>query len=146
MLFNRSALGGTYAGFGDLELHLGRVGIAVRAVRRGILDDADPRGADTVLELAAGGHTEAITLLDELMDDYAFALINVCAILEPDVITLSGLFEAWGDLVLPRMEERMEGQVVTMPRLVAASLGETGALLGAGIRAFASSGGIASLI
>jgi hypothetical protein len=44
------------------------------------------------------------------------------------------------------MEERMEGQVVTMPRLVAASLGETGALLGAGIRAFASSGGIASLI
>ncbi|SJM52721.1 Xylose-responsive transcription regulator, ROK family [Actinomycetales bacterium JB111] len=146
MLFNRSALGGTYSGFGDLELHLGRVGIAVRAVRRGILDDADPRGADTVLELAAGGNAEAITLLDELMDDYAFALINVCAILEPDVITLSGLFEAWGDLVLPRMEERMEGQVVTMPRLVAASLGETGALLGAGIRAFASSGGIASLI
>ncbi|MGC5627925.1 ROK family protein [Georgenia sp. Z1344] len=146
MLFSPDALGTTFGGFGDLELHLGRVGIASRASALGLVTGNDPRDADVVLERAAAREPGTRALLGELLDDYAFALVNVCALLEPDVVVLSGLFDRWGDLVIPLLASRMEGQVVTMPRLERPSIGPTGALVGAGLRAFQESGGLGSLI
>lgn len=146
MLFTPDSLGSTFEGFGDLELHLGRVGIAARAARRGLVDSADPRNADRFLALADDGAPAAVELLDELMDEFAFALVNVCALLEPDVVALSGLFDHWGDLVVPHLAERMTGQVVTMPRLARSSIGDSAALTGAGIQAFEARGGLPALI
>ncbi|MGC5617326.1 ROK family protein [Georgenia sp. Z1491] len=146
MLFTPDALGTTFEGFGDLELHLGRVGIVARGARRGLVPVGDPRDADVVLELAAAGEPRARALLGELLDDYAFALVNICALLEPDVVVMSGLFDRWGDLVIPLIASRMAGQVITMPRLERPSIGPSGAMTGAGLRAFEERGGLGSLI
>ncbi|MGO1738623.1 MAG: ROK family transcriptional regulator [Actinomycetaceae bacterium] len=146
MLFSPDSLGSTFAGFGDLELHLGRVGIAARAARRGLVPTGEPHQVDPLLELAEGGDDGAVELLGEILDDYAFALVNVCALLEPDVVVLSGLFDTWGELVIPQLRERMLGQVITMPRLERSGLGDAAALRGAGLLALEARGGLPSLI
>ena len=146
MLTEVRSLRRTYEGFGDLELRLGRVGIAQRAARLSLIDPAthDPLG--DLMHAVRDGDPAAARFLAEVLDEYAFSLVNVCAILAPDVITFSGAFAPFAHLVLPGLRARLGQQVAEVPRVVTAATGEDGPLLGAAASAFQAAGGLAGLM
>jgi predicted NBD/HSP70 family sugar kinase len=146
MLTEVRSLSRTYEGFGDLEMRLGRVGIVVRAHSEGLVADEDPSRLDEIVARVAAGDAGAGRFLDEILGEYAFSLVNVCAILAPEVIAFAGLFDDWADAVIPRLREQIHRQVIRMPRLERASSGGRGAVLGAARRAFEEYGSLEGLL
>jgi len=127
-------------------LRLGRAGIAQRAARQSLVDLASPDPLADLMHAVRDGDPDATRFLDEVLDEYAFSLVNVCAILAPDVITFSGAFAPFAHLVLPGLLARLRQQVADVPRLVTAATGQDGPLLGAAASAFQAAGGLAGLM
>ncbi|GAA2173261.1 ROK family protein [Agrococcus versicolor] len=115
--------------FGDLETQLGSIGLERRAQADGIvLAGGDPFAA---LFAALDDTGPAAALAHRVLDEFAVALANVSALLDPEVVVLAGRFAPLADVIVPQLERRLAGRVLHLPRLVPPSTGEDGALLGA---------------
>lgn len=147
MLMGRGSLSHEYEGFGDFESHIGAASLVRRARALGIPDeDGAPLDADGIMRRYAGGDITARRLVDEVLDEFALSLVNVCALLAPEVIVFAGLFERWGPVLLPPLRERLRGHVVRLPILAPGVRGEGAALIGAATLAFERMGAIAGLL
>ncbi len=131
LLMDRSSLGKSYAELGDLEDRVGSEALTREAHRRGI---SVPRGrrltAHDVIDLAAGGNAEASVMLDEILDMVAMAVAAISVIVDPDVIVVgSGLTQDTDD-ILAKIEQRLRGRILRVPRLVPSALGQDAVLRG----------------
>ncbi len=147
LLVDTNSLSNEYTGFGDFESHIGAASLVRRARALGIRDTEEaPLEADEILRRYAGGDQMARGLVEEVLDEFAVSLVNVCALLAPEVIVFSGLFDRWGAVVLPGLRERLRGHVVHLPVLAPGTLGVDAALRGASQVAFERIGGVAGLL
>ena len=146
MLTEVGSLARTYEGFGDLELSLGRTGIVARAQHAGLVPDDDLGRLDELFARVVAGEPRASGFMDEILSEYALSLVNVCAILAPEVVTFAGLFDGWADVVIPRLREQIRRQVIRMPRMERVSTGPGGAIRGAALLAFEECGALEGLL
>lgn len=145
MLLEPTALRRSYPGFGDLEQRLGNEGLVRRAAEESVGPLEGGALIESILKQVESGSKPARVFLDRIFDEFAVALINVCAILEPQMIVFSGTFARWSEEILPELRQRMMGQVLHMPELAAASL-EFPALVGAAEVAFQRFGSVEKLV
>ncbi|WP_175414142.1 ROK family transcriptional regulator [Agrococcus sp. SGAir0287] len=130
--------------FGDLETQLGAIGLARRAADAGIALVGDDPFAALFARIHDGDAAGA--LAHRVLDEFAVALSNLCAILDPEVVVLSGSFAPLVTTIVPQLEERLAGRVLHLPRLVAPSTPHDGALLGAAAVAIDAFGPLARLL
>lgn len=145
MLVDVSGLERDREGFGQVETRLGSSALLRRAVEA----EAVPPTAtspDALFRAVAEGNERAKRLLEAIADEYSLHLVNLCAIVAPDMVVFSGLFERWSSFILPMLADRLHGNVLHEPRLLPAALGMDGKLIGAGLFALDRLGGIASLV
>lgn len=116
--------------FGDLESQLGSAGLARRAADAGVQLPSD-REIFEALFAQIQDDSPAGALGRKVLDEFAVALANVCALLDPEAIVLAGRFAPLTDVVAPELERRLRGRVLHIPRLVPTSTGVDAALLGA---------------
>lgn len=146
MLLDTEALQHVYSGFGDLETRLGSAGIARRAAGQGLVEGDEGAVLATLFHQHEEGVEAATRFLDDVFDEYAMALANVCAILDPDAIVFAGLFAAWSHVVIPALSRRLAGHVIHMPTLYKATPGLDGTLIGAADAAFERFGSVTNLL
>lgn len=145
MLVGPDSIDRLYVDFGDLETQLGSTGLVRRAAEAGI---GLPASVEPFAALFAhlGRATPAGDLAHRVLDEFAVALANVCALLDPEVIVLAGRFAPLATTVVPELERRLTGRVLHIPRLVPASTATDGALLGAAAIAFDAFGPLEQLL
>ena len=116
-----------------------------RAAAAGIVlpDDVEPFAA---VFAAVGESTPAGVLAHRVLDEFAVALANVCALLDPEVIVLAGRFAPLAGTVVPELERRLTGRVLHIPRLVRSTSADDGALLGAAAIAVDAFGSLERLL
>lgn len=146
MLLDTNALQHVYSGFGDLESRLGASGIARRAAERGIAQGDEGLVLHTILQRQQRGDAAATSFLDEIFDEFAMSLANVCALLDPECIVFAGLFAEWSHVVIPELSRRLVGHVLHLPLLIAASTDLDAALVGAADTAFDRFGSVTNLL
>ncbi|SDR66262.1 ROK family transcriptional regulator [Agrococcus carbonis] len=131
--------------FGDLESQLGSAGLVRRAAEAGVAlpPDAEPFAA---LFAHLGDRSAAGALAERVLDEFAVALANVCALLDPEAIVLAGRFAPLAGVVGPELERRLTGRVLHLPALVPASTPVDGALLGAAAIAIDAFGPLEQLL
>lgn len=144
MLMDVEGLRSNRKGFGQVERRLGADALRERAVEAAVVI-SDDDSADVVFQQVQEGDAKATQLFAEAMDEYAFQLANLSAIVAPEVIVFAGLFEKWSHLVIPELETRLEGNVLHRPTLLAATLKDDAKLVGAALYACDRQGGILSL-
>lgn len=145
MLRDVSGLRHERHGFGHLETELGSDGILQRAINARVVS-SEVDSADVVFASAQSGDFEALGMVRSVADEYAFHLVNVCAMIAPDIVVFAGLFARWSDLLIPMIEQRLEGNVIHLPELRTAELGDEGKLVGAGLYALEQAGGFMPLV
>lgn len=129
MLASRRALQETFEGFGHLE---NRVGAAAIVDRAAAAHPGEPlAGAYEVFARAREGESQYRGVVDAVADDIALAVANISVVLNPEVIVFGGGMAGSGDLLIPRIEERLAGRIPHVPELCATSLGSHGVLVGA---------------
>ncbi|MGC5075867.1 ROK family protein [Agrococcus sp. DT81.2] len=144
MLVGPDSIDRLYVDFGDLESQLGSTGLVRRAVADGIdLPGVEPFAA---VFAAVGEDSPAGVLARRVLDEFAVALANVCALLDPEVIVLAGRFAPLAGTVIPELERRLTGRVLHIPRLAPATTAGDGALLGAAAIAVDAFGSLERLL
>lgn len=131
-------------GFGQVDRRLGESALLGRA-RDASATFSDDSTADDLFGDVARGEEPALSLFEEAMDEYAFHLANLSAIVAPDVIVFAGLFERWSDLVIPALQERLVGNVLHPPVMIRSRLKGDAKLVGAAAYALDQVGGVLSL-
>lgn len=66
-----------------------------------------PRRCETVFELAYQGDREMLELIDQCMDDLAFAIANAVSLLSPQAVIISGGLSEHEELVITPLEEKI---------------------------------------
>lgn len=145
MLVGTDSIDRLYAEFGDLEMQLGATGLVRRANDAGVALAIDDDPFASLFE-HLGERTPAGDLAHRVLDEFAVAIANVCALLDPEVIVLAGRFAPLVGVVVPELERRLTGRVLHLPRLVAASTPDDGALLGAAAIALDAFGPLEQLL
>lgn len=143
MLLNVDALSHVYVGFGDLERQLGSVGVADRAARLGLSLPAD---AEVFAALFADTDPRAVSLTAAVLDEFAAALVNVCALLDPEVIVLAGRFAPLADRLADEFGRRLVGRVLNVPLIAPTSTPYAGTLVGAAQVGFDALGSLEQLL
>lgn len=133
-----------YRDFGQTEALLGSSALRRRAVERGLIEARDGTLDDVFLK-AVGEDEAAEQFLDEVLTEYAFQIANLSAVVAPRAIVLAGFLDKWSDLVIPILEDKLEGAVLECPRLIPTALKEDAKLIGAGLYSLARRGGILAL-
>ena len=98
-----------------------------RAVRKGTRVTVT---AERVFELAHDGDRDATAVVDEAVDALGDAVIDVAALLDPDIVVLGGGLVAEVGLV-ERLQQRVSSALPFPPRLVGSALGEDAVARGA---------------
>jgi len=134
ILPGRQFLGNRYEGFGALENVASGTGIAEQARQR-LKGDLSPAKlanitAESVFEAAARGEAWAQAVMEETLDYLALMVANIGAILDPEIIVLSGGMIQSRDFVTP-LVKRIEGTIPSVPQIVASKLGYQATVLGA---------------
>jgi len=88
-------------------------------------------GAKEVFEAARRQEPWALKIVGEAVNYLALGVAAYACMLNPDMIILSGGVSRASDLLIAPILERIEGVVPFIPKLVASSLGNRAALLGA---------------
>lgn len=145
MLRDVSGLRHEHHGFGHLETELGSEGILQRAINARVVS-SEVDSADVAFAAAQAGDPEALGMVESVADEYAFHLVNVCAMIAPDIVVFGGLFARWSELLIPMIERRLRGNVIHRPELRTAELGDEGKLVGAGLYALEQAGGLTALV
>lgn len=131
LLMERSSLRRSYTDSGDLEDRVGSVALTRSAVARGI---AVPEGtlvtAHDIIAMAARGDAIAAEMTDEILDMVSMALAAMSVILDPEAIVVGSGIAADAGRIIPQLQERLEGRIIRVPRLLPSALGDDGVLLG----------------
>ena len=130
----REFLGTRYDGFGALETVASGSGITARA-REALKDRLSAAElanltAETVFEADARGEAWAQTIINDALDYLAIMVINISAVIDPEIIILSGGMMNSRDLVAPILK-RIDGAMPVMPEIVRSPLGYRATVLGA---------------
>ncbi len=144
MLMDVNGLREDRKGFGQVERRLGETALRDRAVEASVLF-SDDASADALFDQVERGEPRAAALFSEAMDEYAFQLVNLCAIVAPEVIVFDGLFGRWSHLVIPALSERLHENVLHEPILSPSGLQGDAKLVGAALYALDAAGGILEL-
>lgn len=138
-MLDRSSLGSPWPGFGDLESRVGTAGILRR-----LGDEASD--SEEFLAQVRAGDAPAVTVFDEIIDNLALVIGNASALLNPELIVLSGGFgRAAADLLIPAIERRLQGRIPFEPQIVRAELADA-ELIGAAEVAIDASAQSAALV
>lgn len=84
-----------------------------------------------VFEAAAQGDRGAQTLLNEAFEYLAMAVVNITALLDPEVIILGGGMSSQGERLLAPVRDYSQGYGLEIPPLRISTLGEDAQLFGA---------------
>lgn len=84
-----------------------------------------------VFDAAREGDPESIAILDEAFEYIAMAVVNVTALLDPDVIIVGGGMSGQGERVLQPLREKSQDYGLPIPPLRLSQLGQDAQLLGA---------------
>lgn len=129
------SLGEAYAGFGALEDVASGTGIAHQAIRylkeKGMEVPKDGLTSKDVFEACRAGESWACNIVDETVDYLTVAIANANALLDPELIVLSGGVMESADLVFEPVIKRLQGLMPNSPNLVMSSLGPKATVLGA---------------
>lgn len=96
---------------------------------------ADQVDAEAVFVWARAGDQAATAVVDEVVNALAGAVVNVAALLDPQVIVLGGGLVGDGSTILEPLRARLSSAVPYPPRLVLSALGEDAVAQGAALRA-----------
>lgn len=104
-----------------------------RAGGPGHAGEATDPGADarTVFELAAAGDPVAASVVGEVVEALGDLVVNVAALLDPEVIVLGGGLAANGPVLFEPLSRRLAGAVPYPPRLVPSALESAAVVHGA---------------
>ncbi len=132
----REWLGKRYESFGPLEDITSGTGIAQRVKPLPCdvvgLEDPSTLTFSDVLDAARRGREWAVRIVDEVADYLSMAVVDVAAVLDPELIVLAGGVVAdSAGLLIERVRRAVDGLVPSMPRLEASTLGRHAAVLGA---------------
>jgi glucokinase-like ROK family protein len=129
------ALGQSYDEFGALETLASGLGIARRAREYFAANDLImPEGelsAEDVLSAAREGEAWAQNITHDTIDLLAMTITNISALLNPEMIILSGGVIRSADLLIEPIRQRIQGAVPYLPKIEASHLGSRAAVLGA---------------
>nr|NLD40693.1 ROK family transcriptional regulator [Actinomycetales bacterium] len=146
MLLSLESVQHIYPGFGDLESRLGTQAVRERATAAGVqLDPGGDVWRELLVELPARDPAAA-RLASQVLDEFAFALINVCALVNPDVIILAGYFAPIAEYVGLELRRRLTGRVIHVPEFLPESTELPGAVLGAALGAQLAFGPLEQLL
>ena len=127
LLPGTGALGIRYDAFGALEQLASGPGIAARA--RQLV--GHPLSTEDVFHAARRGLIWAEQIVRETVDYLTLAVANIAAILDPEVIVLSGGVMAAADQLADPIRRRLEGLIPSVPTIVVSTLGPRATALGA---------------
>lgn len=128
MIPDREFLGEVYDSLGAMEAEAAGPGIG----RRGSRTAGREVTTGEVFDAARRREDWAQQVIDETVDFLALTLANSTAVLDPEIIVLSGgVITAAPDLFLESLRQRTHGLTPFTPRIVASTLGVQAAVLGA---------------
>ncbi len=87
--------------------------------------------AKQVFDAARAGDPAALTVVQHVAEQLAYAVAVVSAVLDPDLVVLGGGVGRSADLLLDRVEQALHALTPMRPRLAASLLGEEAVLTGA---------------
>jgi glucokinase-like ROK family protein len=129
------ALGQNYDEFGALEYLASGIAIARRAKDYLVTHKLSPAdanlSAEDVFSAAQEGKTWAQEITNETIDILSLTVANISALINPEMIILSGGVVRYADLVIGPIQERIKGTVPFPPKIEASHLGSRAAALGA---------------
>lgn len=127
--------GSAPGGFGDLESRISLSAVArdyARLAGEQPSGDADPEVIfRRLVNEAALGRPEAVSLLEELVRLLARAIINIFVVLAPEAIFLGGPISPYVPDLLPRLEAEIRRLVPFRPVLLRSALQQRAGLVGA---------------
>lgn len=125
----------TYPEFGALEMLTAGVGITKRAREvlesMGASDKAAKITTEDVFQAYKDGETWSNPVVESTIDYLAIALAAITTFFDPDLIVLAGGVMKSADIILPPLQERMEGRIPHMPEILISQLINRAAVLGA---------------
>jgi predicted NBD/HSP70 family sugar kinase len=131
LLMERSSFKRSYSDIGDLEDRIGSVALTRTARERGIeFSEGSVLTAEHVFERARQGDTAATELAEEILDMVAIAVAAIVIILDPELVVVGSNFVGSAETVIPALQERLTGRIMTVPPLVAATHRTDAVLLG----------------
>ena len=134
MIFGRDQLGQHYEHFGAFEALASGTGIAQRAnglKNNGALTkEAVAITSEDVFEALQEGEPWARTIIAETVDYWAMAIVGISAVLDPELIILSGGVIKSGKLIEDMLNARLRGAIPRHPQVMLSRLGSRAAVLG----------------
>lgn len=126
VLTSPDALRHRYPEFGDLESRVTGEGLVEQARDAGLADTT----AAAVFQAATRGDADALRLAEQAVEHLTVAIANMAALVDPELIVLSGpvghAIEPW----IASMMRNLEGRIPHVPQIVVSTLGMQAALLG----------------
>jgi predicted NBD/HSP70 family sugar kinase len=131
LLTDRAALARPVSAQGDLEDRIGAEALTREARSRGMGVAEDERiSAHRVFELAQDGDAIATAMAGEILDMLAMTVAATVAVLDPELVVIGSALASDAELILPALNDRLAGRLMSPPRLEIAALGVDGVLLG----------------
>jgi len=84
-----------------------------------------------VFNAARQGESWANQVVDETADHLSITIANITCLLDPELIVLGGGVANAGDLLIPAIQERLQGVIPHIPRIEASILGTRATVMGA---------------
>jgi predicted NBD/HSP70 family sugar kinase len=135
MIPGREFLGKSYLDFGALESVASGTGMLGRA--RTVLrsrweaPDLEDLLAEDIFESARREEKWAASLLDEVVSYMAIAVANLSVSFDPELIVLGGAVTNYASMLVRPIQQRIEGVIPAVPRLVVSNLGLRATVMGA---------------
>ena len=130
-----TALGRNYDEFGALENMASGLGIARRAreyfIANNIPMPDEELTAEDVFSAARDGKAWAQKITQDTIDLLSLTIANISALLNPEMIILSGGVIRSADLLIEPIRQRIQGATPFLPRIEASHLGSRAAVMGA---------------
>lgn len=101
--------------------------------------------AERIASMARSREPLDADALAALAEDWAAVVGNLCAVLAPECLTLTGLPTRWSALFVPALRHALQTRLGWAPMVRIAALGPDGQLAGVGLSAMRSRGGVGSL-
>lgn len=134
LLSQRAELDKQYTKFGALESIISGTGIAARAQRarpNASRARRQPLTAQAVFDAYRQREKWSVALINETVDYLSIAIINISALLDPEVIILGGGVSDAADVLLPAVQARIQNVLPKTPTLKVSTLGRRAAVMGA---------------
>ena len=115
--------------FGPFERRASGIGIAERY--RELAGEAGKRAtARTIFAAAASGDELARRVVEEATSLLAGGLVNMCAVLAPEIVVLGGGVARAGEALVEPIRHRLEHSLPSPPRCVLSELGDQASVVG----------------